>query len=121
MHGYIDAGEPFCGIQAPSMPSIIAGEIEPDEAQPAAALNTRAFVIYPNPANENFTFEQTGAKTYGKVNVEIFSIRGERMMTKDLNGENKHLFPVSELQNGLYFVKIVADGYVETLKLVVTQ
>ena len=121
MHGYIDAGEPFCGIQAPSMPSTIAGEIEPDEAQPVAALNTRAFVIYPNPANGNFTFEQTGEKSYAKVNIEIYSIRGERMVTKELHGENKHLFPVSDLQNGLYFVKVVADGYVETLKLVVTK
>jgi hypothetical protein len=48
-------------------------------------------------------------------------MRGEQMMIRKLNGENTYLFPVSELHNGLYFVKVVADGYVETLKLVVAK
>ena len=121
MHGYIDAGEPFCGIQTPSLPSTVSGEDQPVDDQPVAVLQNRNFTIYPNPASESFTFEQTGEKTSGEIDVNIFSMRGEQMMTKHLYGEKKYVFSVSDLQNGLYFVKIVKDGAVETLKLVITR
>jgi uncharacterized repeat protein (TIGR03803 family) len=121
MHGYIDAGEPFCGIQAPSLPSNATGEDQPVEDQPMAVMQNRNFTIYPNPASESFTFEQQGEKASGEIDVNIYSMRGEQLMTKHLYGEKKHVFSVSDLQNGLYFVKIVADGEVETLKLVITR
>jgi hypothetical protein len=42
-------------------------------------------------------------------------------MSGVMMGEKKHEFRVSDLPNGLYFVKVVADDYVETFKLVKTR
>ncbi|MEI7982482.1 MAG: choice-of-anchor tandem repeat GloVer-containing protein, partial [Bacteroidota bacterium] len=122
MHGYIDAGEPFCGIQPPLLPSYEKGESETkSEVQPIATLPNRTFSIYPNPASGSFTIAQTDEKTYSSVNAEIYSMHGGRVLVKELYNEKKHLIPTSDLQNGLYFVKITADGYVENIKLVITK
>jgi hypothetical protein len=48
-------------------------------------------------------------------------MRGERLMTGSLIGEKKQEFRTADLPNGLYFVKVVAEGYVETFKLVKTR
>ena len=39
-------------------------------------------------------------------------------MTETIIGEKMHDFRFSDMATGLYFVKVVADGYVETMKLV---
>ena len=36
-------------------------------------------------------------------------------------GEQRHEFQFSNIPAGLYFVKIVADDYVETIKLIKTR
>jgi hypothetical protein len=36
-------------------------------------------------------------------------------------GEQKHEFMTAALPAGLYFVKVVADDYAETIKLIKTQ
>ena len=46
---------------------------------------------------------------------------GERVMTDKMIGEKKHEFRFSDVPMGLYFVRIVADDYVETIKLVKTR
>jgi uncharacterized membrane protein len=114
MRGYISTQ--FCGQQLPSIPSVVTGE-----ESPAVTLQSTSFAIYPNPTSGNFTLAQTSGELYDKVQVEIYSMRGERLMTESLVGEKKHEFLVSDLPHGLYFVKVVAQGYVETFKLVKTR
>ena len=82
---------------------------------------TPSFTIYPNPTTGNFTLEQKSGKLYGNVEVEIYGVRGERLMTGELIGEKKHEFFISYLPQGLYFVKIIAEGHVESFKLVKTR
>ena len=118
MHGYIAPGGPFC-IYAPppATKSVTSGENEVT----AAVTEQAFFKIYPNPTTGNFTLEQKGEKQYGNVRVEVYGMRGDKVMTAEMIGEKKHEFSLTEMPVGLYFVKVVADNYVETIKLIKTR
>jgi hypothetical protein len=116
MRGYITTDGLYCGQKSPSIPTEVTGD---DEA--SAMPVVYAFSIYPNPTTGNFTLEQKSGKTFGKVQVEIYGMHGEKLMTGELTGEKKHEFYVSDLPHGLYFVKVIADGYLESFKLVKTR
>ncbi|MCX6304792.1 MAG: T9SS type A sorting domain-containing protein [Bacteroidetes bacterium] len=110
MHGYISPGT-YCN--PPAMPAVAAGEMTTPNT-----LQNANFSIYPNPASANFTLVQKGDKLYGNVKVEVFTMRGDKVMTETMIGEKSHDFSFSDMATGLYFVKVVADGYAETMKLV---
>ena len=76
------------------------------------------FSLFPNPTNGNFTLVQKGDRKYANVKVEVYSMSGEKILTESMIGEMKHEFRFADVPNGLYFVKVVADDYVETIKLV---
>jgi hypothetical protein len=48
-------------------------------------------------------------------------MRGERVFKAEMTGEKQHEFNTADIPTGLYFVKIVADNYTETIKLVKTR
>ena len=112
MLGMISTGT-YCPGQAKSLISADAGSDEN-----LLNINQVNFTIYPNPTTGNFTLVQKGDKLCGNVKVEIFSMRGEKVMTETIIGEKMHDFRFSDMATGLYFVKVVADGYVETMKLI---
>jgi hypothetical protein len=113
MHGYITTSNQYCGQQTPALPEVVSGD-----GEPVLIPGQTCFTIYPNPTTGNFTLEQRGGKSFDNVKVEIYGMHGERLMSGEMAGEKKHKFWTSGLPQGLYFVKVVADGYVETFKLV---
>jgi Flp pilus assembly pilin Flp len=113
MHGYITTNNEYCGQQVPSIPSIVSGE------QDSSPLESRqTFTIYPNPTSGNFTIEQRSGVAYGKVKVEVYGMRGERLIQSELFDGKSHEVSVSGFPTGIYFVKVAADGYIESFKLV---
>jgi hypothetical protein len=112
-HAYISST--YCTI--PAAPVTIAGSGE----VPQMNITHANFSLYPNPTNGNFTLVQKGDRTFGTVKVEIYTMSGEKVMTEQLVGEKKHEFRFSDVSVGLYFVKVVADDYAETLKLIKTR
>ena len=112
MRGFITINNQYCG-QTPSVVTVVAGEEET-----VIGSEQTSFTIYPNPTSGNFTLEQKGEKVYDKVNVEVYGMRGERLMNEELIGEKKHEFMFSDLPPGLYFIKVLANEYVETFKLI---
>ncbi|MCX6303729.1 MAG: choice-of-anchor J domain-containing protein [Bacteroidetes bacterium] len=111
MHGYIS--NTYC--LNPSAP-ITASTTGQDE--PQVNLAHAYFTLYPNPTSGNFTLVQKGDKTYGTVKVEVYSMNGTKVLTESMVGEKSHEFRFTNIPVGLYFVKIVADDYVETIKLI---
>ncbi|MFZ4523061.1 MAG: T9SS type A sorting domain-containing protein [Bacteroidales bacterium] len=111
MHAYISSGS-YCG--GPVAKSVTTGVQQP--TQPS--LEQANFTIFPNPTNGNFTLVQKGDRQYGNVKVEIYSMRGDKVLTSQMIGEKTHEFMTSDLPVGLYFVKVVADDYTETIKLI---
>lgn len=112
MLGKISDGT-YCGGITPSMPAVLTSQEETP-----VSLEHSMFSLYPNPTNGNFTIIQKGEKQYGNVKVEIYSMRGERVLSTQMIGEKQHEFVTAALPAGLYFVKVVAGDYTETIKLV---
>jgi hypothetical protein len=111
LHGYISTT--FCTVS--DAPMVAAGTGSEQTDLTFAHPN---FLLYPNPTSGNFTLVQKGDGQFGNVKVEIYSMRGERVISAHMAGEQRHEFITSELPTGLYFVKVVGENYTETIKLV---
>jgi hypothetical protein len=115
LHGLISTGT-YCGGATPSLPAVkAAGQEE------TVSFEQAFFTLYPNPTNGNFTLVQKGDRQFGNVKVEIYGMRGDKVLSSQMIGEKKHEFMTSSLPAGIYFVKVVADNYTETIKLIKTR
>ena len=113
MHCYIS--KTFCdGKKAPSIPEVAAVETTPN------AIEQAGFLLFPNPTTGDFTLMRKGDLT-GDVTVQIYGMRGDRVMTERMTGEKSHLFSLSGMPDGLYFVKVTTEGVVETMKVIKTR
>jgi hypothetical protein len=112
LHGYISTGTYCTGSDAPyAVKETVAEVIQNNE------INT-VFNIYPNPTTENFTLIQKGEKLYENITVCVYTVHGKKVTTENIIGEKSHEIQFGGMPTGLYFVKVIADGYMETLKLV---
>ena len=115
-HFYIS--NTFCNV-VPPLPAVQAtGGVETD-GRPS--LQIGSFNLFPNPTSGNFTLVQKNDRLYGSVKVEVYGMNGNRILTESMTGEKSHEFGFSTIPAGLYFVKIIADDTVETIKLVKTR
>ena len=110
MWGYIAPSGPFC--QHPSMPAAITGQPDP----PFLPAGNSTFNIYPNPTNGTFTFEYAGDAEY--LAVDIFKMRGECVLRTTLKGEHKHMFSLSAMPAGIYFVRVISDDRTDVVKII---
>ncbi|MCX6269256.1 MAG: choice-of-anchor J domain-containing protein [Bacteroidetes bacterium] len=113
MHGYIAAGGPYCGAP-PAMAEVISGEKEVQMEQKYPSF----IKIFPNPTTGMFMLELTGIDPAEKVRVEIYGMKGEKILAKEITGRKLQEFSLSEAPSGLYFVRVYAQGKAETIKLV---
>ncbi|HNY01090.1 MAG TPA: T9SS type A sorting domain-containing protein, partial [Bacteroidales bacterium] len=116
MRGYITTNNQYCGQSSPALPAVIAGEESIPELPGPVTL-----VLYPNPTSGVFSLELRSGTLNGKVHAELCTLHGERLMTADMTGEKKHEFRMPQLPAGLYVLKVFAEGYTETFKLVKTR
>ena len=67
--------------------------------------------LYPNPASNNVYIEF--AVSYKKLTIEVFDILGKLILGLQYNNESRYaIIPVTDLQTGIYMVKIKSDvGY----------
>lgn len=73
------------------------------------------FVMYPNPVSNGVLFMTSKNNT--KKQVEIYALTGQQVFSKNLQTQ-EHL-NISNLNKGIYLVRIEEDGKVATRKLVV--
>ncbi|MBQ6277105.1 MAG: T9SS type A sorting domain-containing protein [Bacteroidales bacterium] len=73
--------------------------------------------IYPNPASESVTIQSEGQNDLEQINV--FDVNGRMVMSESATGQI-HRLDISNLQQGIYFVKVqTSDGYMTNKKLIV--
>lgn len=114
--GYISPDGNYCSAPAPMVSALKEGLEEP-----VPAVAGHQFLLYPNPASEKFTLLQTSGTDLKNTRLEILDLRGARVLSVRLTEAGTHNVVVSDLKSGLYMVRIVADGYTEMLKLVVSE
>ncbi|PVX46247.1 putative secreted protein (Por secretion system target) [Flavobacterium sp. 103] len=69
--------------------------------------------IYPNPASSYFTLNTTTAK------VQIYSITGQLVKTFNKSQSKDHQYSVSDLDSGMYFVKVYnEENQVKVMKFI---
>ncbi len=82
----------------------------------AFALNT--FSLSPNPATDTVSITMTDHRLK-IVNVSLFDVQGKQMLNTQISEDNQTDLNVSQLQSGLYFVKITNGQYETVKKLVI--
>ncbi|MBK7128281.1 MAG: T9SS type A sorting domain-containing protein [Crocinitomicaceae bacterium] len=76
-------------------------------------FNISAIQIYPNPAQQEVTF--TGVSTENS-NLIMYSLDGKEVLHKQMQGE--HNVDISDLESGIYLVKLVVDNTLYTAKFI---
>jgi len=75
--------------------------------------NQNAFSVYPNPAND---FINITSQTSGDKNVVVYNVLGKQVINTTINTER---LDISNLNSGVYIIKISQNGVSSTKKLVV--
>ncbi len=113
MHGYITTTNTYCGAKSAS---IVA--VQPKEEVKPFISSQSAFKLYPNPTSGEFTLEIAGGTGKDKVDVEIYGLRGDKVLTTSLEGQSKYKLSLAGKPVGVYFMRVISGGITETLKIV---
>jgi hypothetical protein len=113
LHGTITSDNQYCAMQSTSLVNVKAGKEEP-----VAEASSPLFNLYPNPATGSCTVETKGIDFREKIVVDIYAMHGIKIFSKTMTGSISYQLSIQQLPAGLYFVRIVVGGKVETLKLV---
>jgi hypothetical protein len=119
----VTGGGKMIGRIAPSGPWCSGSKITEVAAGPGEepmVTDHGFFSLYPNPTSGNFTIVRKGDDLTSGFRVEIYTTNGTLMLTDDITGQ-KQEFRFADMPVGLYIVKVVAEGSVETFKLVKTR
>ena len=111
LHGYIAPVGPFC--VTPSMPSVVSGA----GALPAV-VSGPSFQIYPNPTSSIVTLEFSGDAGGERVTVDLYGMRGEKVMTRTLDNAMKSEFSLERVPAGIYLFRVIRGAQVETARIV---
>ena len=79
-------------------------------------VDKNQFVLYPNPNNGKFKINYN---TTNRTDIEIFNILGEKILTKTNSIQTTNEIDISNVQKGIYFVKIGDGNSVHTKKIIV--
>jgi hypothetical protein len=111
MNGYIAQNGPWCITQP-----FIAVMNGTDESK--QETGRQFYKIYPNPTTGSFTLEMDPATSSGNFQVEIFDMKGIRMLTKELSGGWKHDFSLSGHPEGVYLIRVISNGNYGTTRII---
>jgi hypothetical protein len=73
---------------------------------------------YPNPTVGSFILELHDATPSDQVTVDIYGLRGEKVITEVMNGERKHNFSLSGRPSGVYAIRVTTGDKTETVKII---
>jgi hypothetical protein len=117
LHGYITTTNEYCGSLPPAMVATVTGV---SYVPTASVPGSQEFTIFPNPTTGAFTLQNNGANITGTVRVEIYNIRGDRILSTSYIGERSHMFSLPGLPAGICFVKVTAGDQIQSFKLIIT-
>ena len=99
------------------MPDMEGWGVEEQEAvNPMTATR-----VYPNPASDVLNIE-VNASQASEMSISVYNIMGQNVMNQNVNittGVNTRCINTSELNSGIYFVTVKANGFENTMKFIV--
>jgi len=116
MLGYIAPNGPWCGAQGPMIPNAEV-LMTNDELPMTNEEGNGWFKVYPNPTDGKFTVEYTGKTEPGRITVEIYGMKGDKILTESFFGECRHEFTLDGRPTGIYLIRIVTDEITKTVRI----
>ncbi len=83
--------------------------------------NVKSFNVYPNPTKDKINLD-INLKSSSLLNINILDIQGKIIKSSEslMNiGDNKVTFDLSDVQKGIYFIKLFSDGSSVTQKMII--
>ncbi len=77
--------------------------------------------LYPNPTRDDVTLEVTNMNAFTDIRFEIYGMRGDKIMGKELQGIQTHKISLSGYPVGVYVIHVIAGDKSETAKIVKTN
>jgi hypothetical protein len=116
LHGYISTDGTYCGSMMNPLVSNPTKEIEVlSEIMPA---NDQFIKIYPNPTADIVIVEFLNYDPGSPLNIEIYNMNGQLIISKSLTGITKQQFSLAGLPVGIYMVHARSDSRSEIAKIV---
>jgi uncharacterized repeat protein (TIGR01451 family) len=97
-------------------PAIVTNTVETEFVSTLAVKNfdDDQITVYPNPVHNLLNIYM---RNRADANVQVMDVLGKIVLSKNTNGQNTQL-ELSDLSNGMYFVKVNADGDSKTFKII---
>lgn len=121
VHGYITTDNNFCdGYLTSSIlqnPEVKGIEISEKKADPVDLTTEMQVKVYPNPNSGSFKIDLIHFEN--SAVVRIYNLIGEVLYTTELNKTLQHEINISNLRNGIYFVKVSCNHKQFVKKIIV--
>ena len=111
LYGYIAPWGPWC--MAPAMVNIISGE-EDRFSHPEGSF----MKIYPNPTSGMFFMELFGLGQSEKARVEIYGVRGDKVLSYEFSGKQKYEISLNGFPEGIYLIHVLTGKYSATDRII---
>ena len=136
-------GEFWFGYQADDIPGLYSGSSDDTQTAPTdnylwvhkvvpdypglniderPAVNPMTTTrVYPNPATDQLNIE-VNASQASEMTIGVYNIMGQNVMNQTMSittGMNTKPIDISELNSGIYFVTVKANGFENTMKFIV--
>ena len=81
-------------------------------------VDAMTFDMFPNPAKENVTV-RLNSNSFGNVTIRVIDLQGKQIIEQPFSEEHTMELDVSDLQSGMYFVKLNSKDNVQVKKLII--
>ena len=126
-----DVGSDEFTTGATSNHPLTSSEVGPSYLVVPLSINTNELldnddiILFPNPATTSFCIK-TLSMTSGLVEVTIYNLNGQLIKSdvdfqKQVNTSLDNQYNVADLNNGVYFVKVVSEKASKTMKLILQR
>lgn len=113
LNAYITTTGQYCS--SPSLP--MAPTVMGDEEIPIN-LGDSFFKVYPNPTTGIFTLEFTHESEPVTINIDIYTMMGEKIATEKVTDIRRFEFSLSGRPAGIYIIRVTAGDRIETSKMI---
>lgn len=76
------------------------------------------FTLYPNPTDGTFTLELTTADLKQNITVEVFTMLGGRLFSKELPPQRLHILSLEGQQAGMYIIRVMKGDQLVVERLI---
>jgi hypothetical protein len=80
--------------------------------------NGNGVSVYPNPTSGSFTLEFLNRTQQVPTVVEIYNAQGKLLFTERMPAVAKHKLSLTNEPSGLYFLRVITEMHVETIKVI---